>query len=1248
MIAQNQYGVCLLRNCLKMLHLAIFGLACFDGVILSGDRVSLFDGMTLQGWEGDRGHGQAWRVRDGHIVGGALDGNARPGLLATKKSFDHFRLSFDFKLHGAGNFVNGGVRFRGHWHGNSPENMVGYLTRFGVGRTGSLYKESPPQKMLAQADGKLIRAVEHPGEWNTCEVLALGNTINIFLNGVLTATWVEDDDTIPRKGLIALEISEGGIAFRNIHIETLSEPSIPPEDHILSRFGKGQPRHFRNAFTEERFEVEGQEMIVMVGQENFVREQNYPAFESIMTAHYASKRLSFRSMAWEADTVYEQWRDLNFGSWSDQLRVAEADIILVQFGQMEAMDGPSRLPEFAAAYHRLLDLFAQQTRRLILVSPMPFERPIASHAPDLTELNDNVALYSQTVKNVARARKAVFVDLFTALSSSNEKVERLTEDGIHLTPRGLEVVGEAIARQLGVVTPPGRNESLTQLRKVIQAKNRLWFDAWRPANWSFAYGDRVAQMFGRAFGQGPSLHGSLKARGPMIANYESIIHKLVNDEPVEIPSLYTPAAVSVSPPALTPKEEASSFELADGYQVNLYASEHDGVVNPTQMAWDASGRLFVACSPSYPQSLASVQPADYILILEDLDHDGKADKSWKYADGLNMIQGLEPGPEGLYVCDFDQIIYLKDDDGDLQYDSKQLIFSGFGVGDTHQLINSVTHGMDGTLWFTQGLHAMSVVETPWGIKRLDRAAVWRFEPRTLKLEGFFGGGMAGANCWGIAFDDFGQVFHKSGDRPHGYWTVPGMVHGANPSGSGSRTMANQSYANSPEQYHTVGAIFDSSPKTTSIDIVGTRAMPEEIQGAALIGGYFGSVVELHRFYDDGAGFGSVQLPRVMQSTQHAFRPVDVSMGPDGAMYLADWYNEVIGHYQASYLDPRRDKHHGRIWRITSTQHPPVEYEDLANMDVAELLDKLKSPERWIRYQAKRLLFYKPTQEVLKEADAWLNFNSGQQHDTEQWLIELAGVYQSHEAIREDLLKRLMNAQDFRVRAYGARVAGDWANMLDYSVAALNLAVRDQHPRVRLEGAVACSYLDDPIAVDIATQVLHYPTDKFIDYALRQTCRALQTLWEPVLRVKSLTLSSSLQEAYLNDLAQGSMTPLGRGERLYQQACMPCHQQDGKGLPGVYPSIRDSNWIAGNADRLIKITLHGLRGEIEINEVSWNTSVSLEMPAFGGLADEQISILLSHLRSTFGNNASEITSKKVHDVRLRYASRQNPWTMEELE
>ena len=251
--------------------------------------------------------------------------------------------------------------------------------------------------------------------------------------------------------------------------------------------------------------------------------------------------------------------------------------------------------------------------------------------------------------------------------------------------------------------------------------------------------------------------------------------------------------------------------MADRYEVNLFASEVDGVVKPIQFSWDEKRRLYVACSPTYPQTLASSPRTDYILVLEDTNGDGRADRSHRFAEGLTMVQGVEPGAGGLYVCDFDQLLHLKDSDGDGRADVRRVLFSGFGIGDTHQLVNSISHGPDGSLWFTQGLHAMSRVESPWGIVPLDRCCVWRLRTGELMVEGFFGGVLAGAICWGVTFDDYGQVFHKSGDRPR---LLDGAGNGArgNPSGSSSATEASVSYRNSPEQYHPTARCSKHPPR----------------------------------------------------------------------------------------------------------------------------------------------------------------------------------------------------------------------------------------------------------------------------------------------------------------------------------------------------------------------------------------------------------------------------------------------------
>jgi len=1208
--------------------------------------VPLFDGQSFAGWEGETN--SVWQIRHGVIVGGSLNGNPRNGFLATQKRHTNFHLRLEYKLVGTEGFVNGGVQFRSQRITNPPNEMSGFQADIGAGYSGCLYDESRRNRMLVMADTNFVTRIERRGDWNSYEVIARGPEIQILLNGQRTISWVERDPAINTEGVIALQIHgncKAEISFRNITIEELPKPGVPTQAEVLSRFGDGQPGAPLPPFASGKFTLGGNEVVVFVGQENFVRDQKAGELESILASSFAAQKPRFRSMAWEADTVYEQWRDLNFGSWARQLETAGATIVIAQFGQMEALDGVQRLPEFVAAYHRLLDQFAARTRRLVLVSPMPFEKPLASHAPDLTKHNDNVAAYVRAVRDLARQRGAAFVDL-NGLFMTRNLPEHLTEDGIHLTSVGLNHVAASIALQLGA--EENRSASIDPLRQAIVEKNRLWFDCWRPANWSFAYGDRVAQPYGKGSGAEPSLTGEFARHRPLIEAADARIHALARGESVPAAAELPKAPSSEKQKAITPEEQLATFTLADGYEVNLFASEREGVVKPTQFSWDERGRLLVACSPTYPQTRASAKPADYILLLEDSDGDGKADKSSRFAEGLTMVQGVEPGDDGVLVCDFDQIVHLRDTDADGRADARRIVFSGFGIGDTHQLVNSIAHGPDGSLWFTQGLHAFSRVETPWGIARLDRAGVWRLRPRTLRLEGFFGGGMAGANCWGVAFDDFGQVFHKSGDRPEGYWTVPGMVRGASPTGSSSTTLADVSYANSPEQYHSVGPLFQTSPKTTALDIIGTRALPDGIQGCALIGGYFGAVVELHRFADAGAGFKTTQLPRLMKSSNSAFRPVDVSVGPDGAIYVADWFNPIIGHYQASYADPRRDKSHGRIWRITAKGRAPVKQPNLAAMKPSELLEQLRSPERWTRYQAKRLLFTAPSTEVLKAADEWVARLALAAPDYERLLLEAIGIFEAHETARPELLEKLLRARDPRVRAYGARVAGAWAEQLPDALKLLRDRVQDENPRVRLEAVVAASYVPKAEAVQVVTAALETKRDPFLDYAMRQSARALQPRWAPALAANQLNLGSSAAPAeYLKKLVGTPPATPSHGESVYDMACLPCHQPEGKGLPGVYPPLAGSDWVRGDTTRLIKILLHGLTGPVTVAGQNFGGPNAVPMPSLGGLTDEQIADVLTFVRAEFGAKASPVSAADVQKVRTATANRESPWAAEEL-
>ena len=251
------------------------------------------------------------------------------------------------------------------------------------------------------------------------------------------------------------------------------------------------------------------DVIAFLGGEDTVAMNEHGYLELLLTKAWSGEEspIQFRNLGWEGDTVFEQRRDLNFGSWAEQLSRSKATVLFCQFGNAEALQGTEHLAEFVTAYGHLLDEWSRHVRRIVVLSPTPFESA-ESHLPDLASRNGDVGAYSEAIRGLADQRGLIFIDLCQPLLSAKDKSIAWTRDGLHLNGEGHWRVAKETVAQLGLndmtqriwfdtkshELAPGRNE---QARQEILRKNRLWFDYWRPMNWAFLAGDRTEQPSSR-------------------------------------------------------------------------------------------------------------------------------------------------------------------------------------------------------------------------------------------------------------------------------------------------------------------------------------------------------------------------------------------------------------------------------------------------------------------------------------------------------------------------------------------------------------------------------------------------------------------------------------------------------------------------------------------------------------------------------------------------------------------------------
>jgi putative heme-binding domain-containing protein len=869
---------------------------------------------------------------------------------------------------------------------------------------------------------------------------------------------------------------------------------------------------------ERKLELQDGDRVLLIGDVLIERENNYGFLESRMRREFPGRNFAVRNLGYSGDSPLGASR-ASFDpvakgaeSLKEQLAVVKPTVAILGYGMAASLEDltyrqndpvlnpdPARYgldhspAKFRADLLALMDLITQANPggqvRFVFVGPIRHEdmRATRPGLPDPAEHNALLTEYEKVIEELATEKQAPFIRGEWQKSAGID-LPQGTENGIHLSPRGYRALAESMAVQLGWKADAANWDAETPeqrtLRDAILRKNSLFFHRSRPANYTYIFGFRKGEQ-GRNAVEIPKFD-------PLIDKAEANVIGISAGKPSTLP----PEPPSETKLPILPPLPPTEFTLDAGLQMTLFA-ENPLLEKPVGMNWDTSGRLWVATSNTYPQvnpdDLAAQMEGnsskfgpstgnDRIILMEDTNRDGIADVSRIVADRLLIPCGVAPDNfGGCFVGASTELLHLTQPGESGLLEERRIVLSGFGTEDTHHIIHGLHWGIDGRLYFQQTIYIHSHIETPWGLVRANSGVAFAYDPQTERLEVHSKGLV---NCWGQQEDAAGQTFLTSGADGNGIsWAFPGAV--LPPSEGARRTITSIS----PGSY----------PKFCGLEIVNSPLFGPEWQGNALTNDFRAHRIVRFGFTDLSvspnlderkSGYVTQVLPDIARTGDSAFRPIALKMGPDGAIYIADWTNPIINHGEVDFRDPRRDKQRGRIWRIAPANAKGLDWQPVAGKPVPDLLASLLSPNRWEFEQARRELAKVPVADLQKALATWVKDEVTRRHAA--WLLSGRTADTTH-------LVAMLNPQQFDEtsvqvalrelgKSHGTRGVTDISAIAPWIDAKHN-------PRVRLEAFRALARIRTFESADLVLRSLpSNPADSYLDFAAWTSVNELARPW----------------------------------------------------------------------------------------------------------------------------------------------------------